>query len=194
MEIKYPSGATPLSPDEIEGLIPSHITRQRELNEWESENILKAESWLFSVSNRGNFLTLEFAKLLHTKMFNETWRWAGQFRTTERNIGVTPFKISTDLINLFEDVRYQVINQSFASDEIAFRFHHRLVAIHPFPNGNGRHARLITDLLLTQVGSPRFTWGRQKLEAEGPVRKKYIKALQEADKHDYSSLAEFVRS
>jgi Fic-DOC domain mobile mystery protein B len=194
MKFEYPLGATPLDPDEIDGLIPSHITIQSQLNEWEAANILKAEIWLFSNSNHDDFLSIDFTKLLHAKMFDDTWTWAGQFRLTERNIGVSPFTITTDLNNLLEDVRYQVIHESFPMDEIAYRFHHRLVAIHPFPNGNGRHARLMTDLLLVQAGESRFTWGKQRLEAEGPVRKKYINALQHADKHDYAALAEFVRS
>ncbi len=194
MKFEYPSGATPLDPNEIDGLIPSHISTQSELNEWEANNILKAENWLFSKTSHGNFLTIDFVKLLHKKMFDETWTWAGQFRSTERNIGVQPYKIASDLNDLLEDVRCQIINQSFPFDEIAYRFHHRLVVIHPFPNGNGRHARLMTDLLLAQAGQPRFTWGRQKLESEGPIRKQYISALKKADRHDYSALAEFVRS
>jgi Fic-DOC domain mobile mystery protein B len=194
MRFEYPPGATPLDPDEIRGLIPLHITTQSQLNEWEAANILKAETWLFSVPDHGNFLSIEFTKLLHVRMFDDTWKWAGQFRTTERNIGVAPFKIASDLKVLMEDVQYQIINESLSDDEIAYRFHHRLVAIHPFPNGNGRHSRLMTDLLLVQAGQPRFTWGSQKLEAEGPVRNKYIDALRSADKHDYAALAEFVRS
>lgn len=194
MKFEYAEGATPLDPDEISGLIPFHITTQSQLNEWEAVNIVAAETWLFSNANQGNFLTTDFTKLLHIKMFNETWKWAGKFRTTERNIGVSPFNIATDLNNLLEDVRYQIIYNSLPFDEIAYRFHHRLVAIHPFPNGNGRHARLMTDLLLVQAGQPRFTWGRQRLEREGPIRKQYIAALRSADRHDYKPLAEFVRS
>lgn len=194
MKFKYAAGATPLDPDEINGLIPLHITTQNQLNEWEAANILKAENWLFSNSNHGNFLTIDFIKLLHVKMFDDTWKWAGHFRATERNIGVSPYQITTDLNNLLEDVRYQIISQSYPFDETAYRFHHRLVAIHPFPNGNGRHARLITDLLLVQAGKPHFTWGKQKLESEGPIRKQYIDALQKADGYDYGLLAEFVRS
>lgn len=154
---------------------------------------MKAETWLFN-SDHGDFLSIEFTKLLHTRMFNDTWVWAGQFRLTERNIGVSPYKITTDLKILLEDIRHQIINESFTVEEIAYRFHHRLVAIHPFPNGNGRHARLYTDLLLVQAGQPRFTWGRQKLETESPVRKQYIDALRSADKHNYAALAKFVRS
>jgi Fic-DOC domain mobile mystery protein B len=193
MKFEYAVGATPLGSDEINGLIPLHITIQSQLNEWEAANILKAESWLFS-ANHGDFLTIDFIKSLHLKMFNATWKWAGKFRTTERNIGITPYKITADLSQLLEDVRYQIINKSFSLDEIAYRFHHRLVAIHPFPNGNGRHSRLMTDLLLAQAGQVRFTWGRYKLETESPVRKQYINALRAADKHDYAALAIFVRS
>ncbi len=194
MNFVYAEGATPIDPNEMDGLIPLHISTQGQLNEWEASNILKAESWLFSISGHGDFLTIDFIKRLHIKMFNETWKWAGDFRSSEKNIGVGSYRITTDLNNLLEDVRYQIINHVFPLDEIAYRLHHRLVAIHPFSNGNGRHARLMTDLLLVQAGEPRFTWGKQKLEPEGPVRKQYIDALRKADGHDYSQLAEFVRS
>lgn len=195
MQFEYAAGATPLDPDEIDGLIPNHISTHTLLNEWEATNILKADKWLFSNKSHGNFLTLAFTKLLHEKMFDETWEWAGKIRLTEKNIGFSPpYTITTDLNNLLEDVRFQIINQSFLIDEVAYRFHHRLVHIHPFPNGNGRHARLMTDFLLAQAGRARFTWGRQKLEAEGPMRTRYINALKLADKHDYSALAKFVRS
>jgi Fic-DOC domain mobile mystery protein B len=194
MNFEYAIGATPLDPDEIDGLIPIHITTQDQLNEWEYNNILKAEYWLNSRTQHGDILTIDFVKLLHRKMLSDTWKWAGKFRLTERNIGVVPYMIANDLHILLEDVRYQIKNQSIPLDEIAYRFHHRLVSIHPFPNENGRHARMITDLLLIQTGETRFTWGKQKLEAEGPMRTRYINALKSADKQDYSPLAEFVRS
>ena len=135
-------------------------------------------------------------------MFSDTWRWAGVLRSTEKTIGVAPFNITTDLINLLEDTRYQIIHcePNHAADynrhidEIAYHFHHRLVAIHPFPNGNGRHARLMTDVLLTQAGRPPFTWGNKNLVVISPVRHQYIAALRKADKHDYTALAKFVRS
>jgi Fic-DOC domain mobile mystery protein B len=194
MKFEYPNGATPLDPDEIDGLIPEHISIQNQLNEWENNNILNAENWLFSIVHRGDFLTIDFIRRVHLKMFDKTWKWAGQFRSTEKNIGVRPYKITTDLVNLLEDVRYQIINQSFLPDEIAYRLHHRLVTIHPFANGNGRHARLITDFLLIKKGLSRFSWGKQKLEPEGPIRKAYIDSLRKADAGDYGPLAAFVRS
>lgn len=194
MQIKYPPGATPLDPDEIRGLIPLHITTQSQLNEWEAANILEAENWLLTQTNQNEFLTIEFIKLLHMKMFDKTWKWAGKYRSTEKNIGVSPFYISSELKKLLEDVIFQIINNSYLLDEIAYRFHHRLVVIHPFSNGNGRHARLMTDFLLIQTGQSRFTWGSQRLEAEGIVRNQYINALRNADKQNYAELAKFVRS
>lgn len=202
MNFEYAPGATPLDPDESAGLIPSHITLQSELNEWEEVNILKAESWIFSTNSHGNFLSMEFLRLVHNKMFDDTWTWAGIFRFTEKTIGAAPFNITTDLTNLLEDIRFQIINcrpddpavYNHKIDEIACRFHHRLVTIHPFPNGNGRHARLMTDLLLIQAGRPRFTWGKKNLAAISPVRDQYIAALRKADRRDYTALSEFVRS
>jgi Fic-DOC domain mobile mystery protein B len=194
MKFVYAPGATPLDPDEINGLIPLHITTQSQLNEWEAANILKAENWLFSTKNHGNFLNLDFIKKLHKKMFDETWKWAGTFRNTAKNIGIDSHRITTELKKLLDDITFQIIHNTYSIDEIAYRFHHRLVLIHPFSNGNGRHARMMTDVLLTKAGQSRFSWGKQKLEAEGPTRKKYIAALRNADKQDYSALAEFVRS
>src|SRR3990167_733348 len=194
MKFEYAPGATPLNQDEIDELIPLHITNHNQLNEWEAANILKAEDWLLTTRYSNKFLTIDFVKLLHKKMFEDTWKWAGLFRKTEKNIGVTPSIISAELKILLDDVAYQLINNSYLIDEIAYRFHHRLVAIHQFPNGNGRHARLMTDLFLIQTGQSRFTWGKQKLETEGPIRKQYINALRSADRQNYTALAEFVRS
>jgi Fic-DOC domain mobile mystery protein B len=198
MKFEYAPGATPLDPDETAGLIPLHITTQVELNEWEAQNILNAEKWLFSTKSQSDFLTIEFIKLLHNKMFGETWEWGGLLRSTEKNIGVAPYNISTDLKNLLEDVRYQILSIKVSNDcvidEVAYRFHHRLVEIHPFPNGNGRHSRLMTDFLLVQAGRPRFTWGDKNLASNNPMRDQYLNALRKADNHDYTELAAFVRS
>lgn len=194
MEFKYPAGATSLDQDEISGLIPLHITNQKQLNEWEAANILKATSWVSTTPEIKNFLTIHFLKKLHQQMFNDTWKWAGTFRKTEKNIGVTPAKITTELKKLLDDVLYQIVNSSYPIDEIAYRFHHRLVAIHPFPNGNGRYARIMTDILLIQTGQQKFTWGNKTLGSDVLARRQYINALRNADKHDFTSLAIFVRS
>lgn len=193
VKIKYAFGATPIDPDELDELIPLHITTQKQLNEWEAQNILKAEEWLYSKTHRKIF-TIDFIKLLHKKMFEDTWKWAGTFRTSGKTIGVDAYKISSELTNLLNDVVYQIEHHSYSIDEIAFRFHHRLVWIHPFSNGNGRHARTMTDFILFNEDQPKFTWGRENLINESAVRKEYINALKQADQNDYSQLAAFVRS
>ena len=183
-----------LDPDEKDGLIPRYISTHEQLNEWEAANILSAEQWLFSKTSHKDFLSIKFIKLLHTQMFKKTWKWAGTFRITEKNIGVNPQKISTELKNLLDDVSYQIVNNVYPIDEISYRFHHRLVWIHPFPNGNGRHARLMTDSLLVQAGEAPFSWGKTDLIKESTTRKNYIDALRDADKGIYSKLVAFVRS
>lgn len=194
MKLEYPTGATPLDPDEMNGLIPLHITTQNELNEWEAANILRAENWLFSTFFHGDFLTIDFIKRLHKKMFGDTWTWAGIFRNTSRNIGVEPFKIAMESKTLLDDVAYQISHNTYPIDEIAYRFHHRLVWIHAFPNGNGRHARTMTDFLLIKTGQPKFSWGKNTLLKQGPNRNIYLQALRDADNHDYIGLSKFVRS
>lgn len=183
--------ATPLSPDEKSGLIPSYITLRRELNEAEQLGIIAAEEWAFS--RKRDVLDERFLRRLHKAMFKEIWRWAGEIRTTTRNIGVDPWKIIPMLHDLIEDARYWIEHETFPRDEIAARFHHRLVSIHPFPNGNGRHARLAADLLLVHLGCARFTWGRLSLTHSGKTRSQYIEALRAADGRDIHPLLAFVR-
>lgn len=198
MNFVYPFGATPLDPNEIEDLIPKHIVTLLELNEWEQANILEAEMWLGKQSHHfSDIMTFEFIQKLHQKMFNQTWKWAGLFRRSNKNIGVDWVMIWEQLKKLIDDVQYQVNYKIYSPDEIAARFHHRLVAVHPFPNGNGRHARLMTDILLLSLQQPRFSWGQKSMHdlyEPTQVRKKYIEALQSADKHDYQLLFAFVRT
>jgi len=185
-------GATPLEPEELEDLIPSHITLRSELNEAEQAGILEADDWAFRRSRE--VLQERFLTGLHKRMFGKVWRWAGSFRRTERNLGIEAYRIAVELRQLLEDVRYWMEHGTYSPDEIALRFHHRLVAIHPFPNGNGRHARLAADLLAVKQGQPRFTWGQGNIGPVGDVRKAYIGALRAADRHDMTLLLAFGRS
>lgn len=183
---------TPLTPEEQGGLIPSYITLRSELNEAEQANILEAEDW--ACSRKRNVLDEGFLTNLHKRMLGRVWRWAGEFRQTERNIGIDPYRISVELRQLVDDCRYWIEHDTYPPDEIAARFHHRLVFIHLFANGNGRHARLATDLLLVKLGQTRFSWGQVNLVDASETRQRYISALRAADRHDYGPLLEFVRS
>ncbi|HEY4761582.1 MAG TPA: mobile mystery protein B [Thermoguttaceae bacterium] len=193
LNLDYPPGATPLDPDEAAGLIPAHITTTGQLNAWELQNVLEGERWVFA-RKRKEVLSDQFVRGLHKRMFGNTWRWAGMFRTTEKNIGIDPAQIAPELRKLCDDVSYQIEHKSYPLDEIAARFHHRLTWIHPFPNGNGRFARTMVDVLLVQNGGARFTWGAGNLVAAGEVRRRYIDALHAADLKDYGPLLAFVRS
>lgn len=193
MKWDFPPGTTPLDPDEIAGLIPTHITTHNDLNEWEQNNILDAEIWITQRTLKpAVILQQAFVRQLHKTMLAKTWRWAGHFRKSEKNIGIPWRLISTQLQNALDDTLHQINHQTYSIIEIATRFHHRIVAIHPFVNGNGRHARLITDSLLISLKQPRFTWGKANLFKASRARTQYIAALRAADKHDYSLLMDFV--
>jgi Fic-DOC domain mobile mystery protein B len=187
-------GDTPLSAEETQGLIPSLAT-QRELNEFEYENIVSAQDWAFHPRRlaQEEMLNASYLLDLHERMFNATWRWAGKFRRTEKNIGVEPRRIGSDLATLLGDVHYWIDHRVHSADEIALRFHHRLVFIHPFANGNGRHARLAADLLALKLGRPRFPWGANT-GAPAAIRQGYLEALRQADQQDYAALFRFGRS
>jgi len=184
--------STPLTAEEREGLIPAYIALRRELNEAEQIGIADAERWAFA-RNR-DVLDEPFLRNLHKRMFGKVWRWAGKYRTTPRNIGVEAYRIVPDIHQLLSDVRFWIEHQTYAPDEIALRFHHRLVFIHPYPNGNGRHARLAADMLVASLGRPRFTWGRVNLVEARATRDAYIAALRAADEHDIGPLMIFARS
>jgi Fic-DOC domain mobile mystery protein B len=192
LNMDYPPGATPLDADELASLIPGHITTQGELNEWEQLNIVQGEAW--ARKQRKEILNEAFVRQLHRQMFGETWQWAGSFRKYDKNIGVDWLNVGVELKNLLDDVRYQVEHATYSPDEIAVRFHHRLVVIHPFPNGNGRHARMMADLLAVRLGQPGFTWGSRNLIDATDTRQDYIAALQAADARDYAPLLAFARS
>ncbi len=194
MEFDYPKGATPLDPNEIEGLLPTHITTRAELDRWELDNINEALAWVEKRKPKDIF-NEAFMKRLHQQMFGNVWRWAGTFRKTEKNIGVPFYKISIELRKLFDDAQYWIENETFPEDEIATRFHHRLVFIHLFPNGNGRHARLVADIILEHLFNKLpFTWGRANLAISGSDRERYIESLVAADRGDYEPLMDFARS
>jgi Fic-DOC domain mobile mystery protein B len=184
--------ATPLSAEERQALLPAHIAFRHELNIAERENILHGESW--AQRRRRNLLSEKFIRDLHRQMFGDVWRWAGVFRTSEKNIGINYWEIPAALRVLLDDARMWVEKEAYPRDEIAIRFHHRLVVIHLFPNGNGRHARLIADLLVVQLGGGRFSWGRGSLASPGALRKRYIDALRAADNHDIGPLLSFARA
>ncbi|QQZ28946.1 mobile mystery protein B [Thiothrix subterranea] len=193
MNFEYSPGATPLDPDEAQGLLPAHITTQGDLNIWEQTNILQGELWAARQHKR-ELLDEAFIRELHRRMFDQTWRWAGTFRSSDKNIGVDWLQIAMQLRNLVDNTRYQVAHQVFPADELAVRFHHQLVAIHPFPNGNGRHARLMADLLVQRLGMPRFSWGSASLIDTGEVRNAYLEALRTADRHNIALLLAFART
>ena len=187
-------GATPLTVEQLHGLkLP--ITTHGELNAAEQENILRARLWARgarSIAMPG-MLSREFIGQLHARMYGDVWEWAGTQRVTDTNIGVPFPEIGVALRMLFDDARYWLEHGTYEPVEFAVRVHHRLVLIHPFPNGNGRLSRFYADLALTHhFGRDRLPWGGGELGSRDPRRQQYIEALQAADRHDYDPLLEFA--
>jgi Fic-DOC domain mobile mystery protein B len=187
-----PENTTPLTAEEMRALIPAHIATRSELNKAEQDNIVRGQDW--ALARKRDLLSEKFSAKLHQQMLGDVWRWAGKFRTSERNLGIPHYEIRTELSRLFEDTRTRITHKSYPPDEIAVRFHHRLVQIHPFPHGNGRHSRRMADLLVMSIGRGRFWWGLANLQDAGTTRKRYIAALKDADNHDIDPLLAFARS
>lgn len=197
-DLKYEVGQTPLDPDEKDGLlIPSVMTRT-DLDEVEQRNIEVAIRW--TIERRKRFIVAEilsekFVLELHKRMYGQVWNWAGSFRNTNKNIGVDKYQIRVELRNLLDDCRYWIENSIFPDDEIAVRFKHRIVSIHCFPNGNGRHSRLIADIIVEKLlGKPVFTWGSESLVQMSTFRMAYLSALKDADHGNIVPLVRFSRS
>jgi Fic-DOC domain mobile mystery protein B len=191
-----PDDATPLAPGQRDGLLQSWITTRNDLNEAEQENIVKGAAW--ARRSRGakaiDLLNDGYAKNLHKQMFGEVWKWAGTYRQNEINLGIEAFQVPVVMPAMLDDVRFWVEKKTYLPDEVATRLHHRLTQIHPFPNGNGRHARMMADLLIERLGGKPFSWGGGSLADRGSLRTRYIDALQAADGHDIGPLLAFVRS
>ncbi len=193
IHFKYPPGATPIDLDEAIGLIPKHISTQANLNAWEEINIVEGADWL-ARQNILHRLDERLVRELHLRMFNKTWIWAGTFRKSAKSIGIDWTQIAVTLKNLLDNTAYQIKNKVMPIDELVVRFHHKLVLIHAFPNGNGRHARLIADALIVKLGGKRFSWGgNNSIATLGITRQNYLSALRAADNGDIAPLMHFAR-
>ena len=190
-------GQTPLDDEEKEGLLISSITTHAELDEFEQLNIEKAIQWTLTRKFRKDeILTEKFVKLIHEKMYGEVWAWAGEFRKTNKNIGVDWHQIPIELRNLLGDCNYWIEHGTYPPDEIAVRFKHRMVSIHCFSNGNGRHSRMMADLIIEKIFElPVFTWGANAdLTKTGDTRAEYLKAVKAADAQNIAPLLAFARN
>jgi len=196
---KYSDGNTPIRAEEAEQLIP-RISTMGELNEYEALNILQAREWAFSsrTIKSSNPLEEPFVRMLHAKMFDQVWKWAGTYRKHELNIGCDPREIIQRIPQLVSNAQYWLDHNTFSIDECLIQLHHQLVSkIHPFPNGNGRHARMMTDVIAVKFGRPEFTWGAgENLVAETTARAAYLAALRalDANDNDVKPLLHFARS
>lgn len=196
LNLEYLDGQTPLDEDEKEGLLIKAIATRGELDEFEQQNIEQAIAWTLRRSFKAEtILTEEFIRDVHKKMYSDVWQWAGDFRTTNKNIGVDKWQIPIELRNLLNDAKYWLDNNTYSADEIAVRFKHRIVSIHCFANGNGRHTRLMADIIIEKVfKQPVFTWGAANLVKQGDTRKAYLTAIRAADAGDIKPLITFARS
>lgn len=189
-------GQTPINEDEMNGLLHPHITLQSELNEFEQRNIQKAEEWILSARfKKEQILTDEFIKTVHKRMFGDVWRWAGHQRNHATNIGVDWESIPFHLKQLIDNCSYWIEYRVFSPDEIAIRFKHEIVRIHCFPNGNGRHSRLMADIIIRNIFQQKmFTWRGNSLQKNGSIREEYLDAVRKADHGDIHPLILFARS
>jgi len=188
-------GNTPLSPEEQNDLTPD-LTTKEELNEWERQNILEAYTWALDPRNlnRQDPLSEGYVRQLHLRMFDQTLKWAGTYRTSEKNLGIPHYQIREALAVLLGDARHWLEHRAFEPDELAVRFHHRLVSIHPFANGNGRHARLMEDVLAQRQGRSVFTWGGADIVtaraiSAAPTSMRFVLPTRTRSSHSWSSLA-----
>lgn len=196
LDFEYNPGQTPLDPEEIDGLLIDTISTRGELDEFEQQNIEEAVQWVLKRRLRPDQILREaFICQLHQKMYGDVWSWAGQFRNTEKNIGIARWRIGPELRTLLDDTLYWVEHNTYPPEEIALRFKHRIVSIHCFPNGNGRHSRLMADIIIDKIFKQNvFSWGAANLVHQGETRVTYLQAVRAADAGNIGPLIEFARS
>lgn len=189
-----PEGATPI--DDASGLLAENVFAYSALNAVESENILRAVNVHLSSRKRREspWLTEEYVRRVHRDMFDSVWDWAGRYRDGELNIGVPASRVRDEVGKLCQDVAYwdeQKENQIPLLERSA-RLHHRLAWIHPFKNGNGRHARLMGDIYLQVNGHKLPMWPSAAMGGAGEPRSAYLGALKRADAGDFGPLVEYT--
>jgi Fic-DOC domain mobile mystery protein B len=181
-------GETPI--DDISGLKPKGLTTRAQLNAVEARNMRKAvvRYLVIKPSRRQAPFTLEWCYKLHRQMFGEVWRWAGQKRTTELNIGVPFHRIDVDLKNLMADLAFWREKGEMDPIEQVARLHHRAVFIHPFLNGNGRWSRLLANIFQKQSTDKLTIWPEETVGNASVIREEYLAAVRSGDKGDYNPL------
>lgn len=196
LDLENTDGQTPIDEDEKEGLLIETISTKGELDEFEQQNIEEAMQWVFGRKFKANDVFSEkFIRNLHKRMYGSVWAWAGEFRKTEKNLGIPHHRIPVELKKGCDDALFWLENQCYPSDELAVRFKHRIVSIHCFSNGNGRHSRLMADIIATKVyDRPEFSWGARSYSGKDDARKAYLTAVKMADRGDFGPLLEFARS
>ncbi len=197
---KAKAGQTPLTADDRLGLIPGHIQTREELDELEADNITAAVAWL-ARRRRQDPLSIRFFREVHRQMYGDVWSWAGNYSNEfNRPLGVDANQIEPELRKLNDDAKFWIENDTFDDQfDLIAAFHHRLTAVHPFPNGNGRWARLMTDILARRINAPRISWGGAAGEAalrhvDSAARRTYVDALRTADGHDLDPITALIRS
>ncbi|EKE80646.1 mobile mystery protein B [Idiomarina xiamenensis] len=195
--VDNPDGATPLTPDDMQNLRHRHIETREQLNELEAANILQGQRWAAQLKSPtlARIFDLLFVTDLHNALFGEVWVWAGSFRLRELNIGVEPKNIAIDLHNFLEDAKCWIEFRHYDNLEISARIQHRLVQIHPFVNGNGRHSRIFTDIVRVYLLDEKpMKWANAKLENMTEERAAYISSLRKADRGDFSEFLNYLQS
>ncbi|ADV50470.1 mobile mystery protein B [Cellulophaga algicola DSM 14237] len=196
LEFDYKEGQTPVDEEEKEGLKIKSITTQGELDEFEQLNIEKAVEWTIHTKLKlEKILTEKFVRDLHKRMYGDVWKWAGDFRKTEKNIGIPWTQIGIELKNLLDDTKYWIENKTYSPEEVAIRFKHRIVSIHCFPNGNGRHSRMMADIIIESIFRKEiFSWHQSNMVKSNEIRKEYINALKKADDGNVAPLIKFAKN
>jgi Fic-DOC domain mobile mystery protein B len=196
LDLEYIDGQTPLDEDEKEGLLIETIATKGELDEFEQRNIEEAMQWVFGRKFKvKDVFTDQFIRKIHKRMYGEVWAWAGEFRKTDKNMGIDKYQIPLAVKILCDDAFFWVDNETYPPDEIAVRFKHRIVSIHCFPNGNGRHSRLMGDIIIEKLyGQEPFSWGAGNISEAGDSRNTYLQAVKSADQGEYAPLLAFARS
>jgi len=196
LDLDYTDGQTPLDEDEKDGLLIPTIATRGELDEFEQQNIEQAVLWSLNRSFKADTVfTEDFIRGLHKRMYNNIWAWAGEFRKSNKNIGVDKWQIPTELRTLLDDTKFWYTNNTYSPDETTIRFKHRLVSIHCFANGNGRHSRLMADIVIEKIFKlPHYTWGAANIIKQADTRSAYLDAIKAADKGDIQPLINFARA
>jgi len=173
------------------------IRSAREMARRESEDLLAATQRLIDETRLDQRFTADDVRRIHRTWLAEIYVWAGEYRQVNITKGGFMFAAANQVARLMGELERGPLRTCTpcrfeSADEQAQALavvHAELILIHPFREGNGRCARLLSTLMGLQAGLPALDFSGVR----GEGKRRYIAAVHAALDRDYGPMTTVFR-